>query len=58
MTVTFIARETNVGERAQRAGHTIATRLVTDVCYFTITTSVARLTDVLLAIATVTFVIT
>jgi len=31
MSVTFVARETNVGERARRAGHAIATRLGTDV---------------------------
>jgi len=33
MSVTFFALDANVGERALRARHTIATSLVTDVLY-------------------------
>ena len=58
MPVTHVAGETNVGERARRAGYAVATCLVTDVCYITATAFVARPTDVLFAIAPVTFVIT
>ena len=35
MSVTFVAGESNVEERARRAGNAIAARLVTDVCYIT-----------------------
>jgi len=36
--VIFVAGETNVGERARGVGNAIATHLVTDVCYITLTT--------------------
>ena len=47
MSVTFVAGDANVGERARRARHTVATYLVTDVCYITPTTFMACITYVL-----------
>ena len=47
MSFTFVARVTKFGERARRAGQTIAARLVTDGCNFTLSKCVAHLTDVL-----------
>jgi len=35
VSVTFVAGDANVGELARRAPHTVATTLVTDVCYIT-----------------------
>ena len=46
MSVTFVAGDAKVVERARRAVHEVAECLVTDVCYFTPTTFVARPTDV------------
>jgi len=48
MSVSYVAVETKIGERARKAGHKITTRLVTDLYYFTPTNFVARLTEVLL----------
>jgi len=41
MSVTFVAVGANVGERARRASHTVATCLVTYMCYITPTTFMA-----------------
>jgi len=46
MSVTFVAGDANVGERARRARHTIATNLVTDMCYIKPTTFMTCLTYV------------
>ena len=53
MSFTFVAGVTIVGERARRAGHAIAARLVRDVCYITPTNFVVRLTVVLFCHSTV-----
>jgi len=38
MSVTLVAGDANIGERARRVRHTIATRLIRDVCYIAATT--------------------
>ena len=43
MSFTFVARETNFSERERRFRHTVATRLVKDVCYITPKTFMRRI---------------
>ena len=47
MPMAVVAVDSNIGEQARRAGHAIATRLVTDVRYVTSTCFVATFTHVL-----------
>ena len=49
MPIAVVAGDSNVGERARRAGHAIAKRLITDVRDFTCKRFVARFTIVLLS---------
>ena len=58
MSVTSVEGNGKVGERARRARHAIARRLVTDMCYIVPTTFMTCITFALSAIAPLGLVIT
>jgi len=58
MPIAVVAGDSIVGERARRAGHTVAIRLVADVLNVTFTCIVFPFTQYSLAMVPVRFVIT